>query len=147
MSNSNEIAIGVAYLDQDIIGSNYSLVSAQTGQLGYNTGSATAVPAAVTQATSKSTGVTINAPCGTITMNNAAMLTTAIVSFTVTNSYISAYDIPVIAIKSGGTAGGYSMDIGSVAAGSFSVTMQNITGSTLTEALVLSFAIVHVAQQ
>ena len=144
---SNSVAIGVAYKDQDIAGSNFSFVNAQTGQIGYNTGSATAVPAAVTQITSKSTGVTINAPCGTITMINSAMLTTAIVSFTVTNSFCSAYDVPVVAIKSGGTAGAYSMDIGVVSAGSFSVTIQNITGGTLSEAIVLNFAIMHVAQQ
>jgi len=145
---SNSQAIGVAYQDQDIINANNSLVNAVTGQFGYNTGSSTAVPTAVTQATSKSTGVTINAPCGTITMNNAALAPGAEVAFVVTNSMVSAYDVPVVAIKSGATtAGTYLLSIATVAAGSFTIAVSNASAGSLSEALVISFALVHVAQQ
>ena len=145
---ANSIAIGVAYQDQDIINANNSLVNAVTGQMGYNTGSSTAVPTAVTQATSKSTGVTINAPCGTITMNNAALAASAEVAFIVTNSMVSAYDVPVVAIKSGATtAGTYLLSIATVAAGSFTIAVSNASAGSLSEALVLSFALLHVAQQ
>ena len=145
---ANSIAIGVAYQDQDIVGSNLSFVNSTSGQFGYNTGSSTAVPTAVTQATSKSTGVTINAPCGTITMNNAALGAGAEVAFIVTNSSVSAYDVPVVAIKSGATtAGTYLLSIATVAAGSFTIAVSNASAGSLSEALVISFAIVHVAQQ
>ena len=145
---ANSQAIGVAYQDQDIINANNSLVNAVTGQMGYNTGSSTAVPTAVTQATSKSTGVTINAPCGTITMNNAALGAGAEVAFIVTNSSVSAYDVPVVAIKSGATtAGTYLLSIATVAAGSFTIAVSNASAGSLSEALVISFALVHVAQQ
>jgi hypothetical protein len=145
---SNSQAIGVAYQDQDIINANNSLVNAVTGQMGYNTGSSTAVPTAVTQATSKSTGVTVNAPCGTITMNNAALTAGSEVAFIVTNSMVSAYDVPVVAIKSGATtAGTYLLSIATVAAGSFTIAVSNASAGSLSEALVISFAILHVAQQ
>lgn len=145
---ANSQAIGVAYQDQDIINANNSLVNAVTGQMGYNTGSSTAVPTAVTQATSKSTGVTINAPCGTITMNNAALAASAEVAFIVTNSMVSAFDVPVIAIKSGATtAGTYLLSIATVGAGSFTIAVSNASAGSLSEALVISFALLHVAQQ
>ena len=145
---ANSQAIGVAYQDQDIINANNSLVNAVTGQMGYNTGSSTAVPTAVTQATSKSTGVTVNAPCGTITMNNAALAAGVEVAFVVTNSMVSAYDVPVVAIKSGATtAGTYLLSIATVAAGSFTIVVSNASAGSLSEALVISFALVHVAQQ
>jgi len=145
---ANSIAIGVAYQDQDIINANNSLVNAVTGQFGYNTGSSTAVPTAVTQATSKSTGVTVNAPCGTITMNNAALTAGSEVAFIVTNSMVSAYDVSVVAVKSGGaTAGTYLLSIATVAAGSFTIAVANASAGSLSEAIVISFALVHVAQQ
>jgi len=145
---ANSQAIGVAYQDQDIINANNSLVNAVTGQFGYNTGSSTAVPTAVTQATNKSTGVTVNAPCGTITMNNAALTAGSEVAFIVTNSMVSAYDVPVVAIKSGATtAGTYLLSIAAVAAGSFTIVVSNASAGSLSEAIVISFALVHVAQQ
>ena len=144
---ANSIATGVAYQDQDTVNSNLAYVNSATGQFGYNTGSSTAIPSAVTQATSKSTGVTINAPTGTITTSNTSMLTTVASSFVVTNSSCGAYDVPVVAIKSGGTSSSYSIDVSAVAAGSFTITIQNISAGTLAEVLVVSFAIVHVAQQ
>jgi hypothetical protein len=145
---SNSQAIGVAYQDQDIVGSNLSFVNSTSGQFGYNTGSSTAVPTAVTQATSKSTGVTANTPCGTITMNGAALAAGVEVAFIVTNSTVSAYDVPVLAIKSGSaTAGTYLLSVAAVAAGSFTVVVTNASAGSLSEALVISFALIHVAQQ
>ena len=52
---------------------------------------------AVTQATSKSTGVTLNKPCGAITMHNASLAGDAEVSFTVTNSEVAATDVVLVA--------------------------------------------------
>ena len=59
----------------------------------------------VTQATNKTTGVTLNTESGQITMNNAALAAAAEVSFTVTNSEIAATDVVVVNHGSAGTAG------------------------------------------
>ena len=58
------------------------VTSSSSAGIGYTTGAG----AAVTQLTSRSTGVTINANSGTITTNNAALLAETSVSFVVTNS-------------------------------------------------------------
>jgi hypothetical protein len=144
---SNSIAIGVAYQDQDLKGSSTVYASATNGQLGYNTGSASTAPASVTQATSKSTGVTINASVGQIVTNNAALAAGAEVAFVVTNSLVSKYDVPIIALASGAaTAGTYLLNIAAVANGSFSVVISNASAGSLSEALTINFAIIHVAQ-
>ena len=144
---ANSQAIGAAYLDQDIIDSNYSLVNSVTGQMGYTTGSPTISVSSVTQATSKSTGVTINAAAGQIVTSNAALAAAAEVAFVVTNSAVSAYDIPVIALASGAaTAGTYLLSVAAVANGSFTVVISNASTGSLSEALTLNFGIVHVAQ-
>ena len=144
---SNSIAIGAAYQDQDLKGSATVYAAATSGQIGYNTGSSTAAPATVTQATSKSTGVTINASVGQIVTNNAALTAGSEVAFVVTNSAISAYDIPVIAIASGAaTAGTYLVSVVAVSAGSFTIAITNASAGSLSEALTFNFATIHVAQ-
>jgi hypothetical protein len=144
---ANTQAIGVAYLDQDIIDATYSLVNSVSGQMGYTTGSPSIAVSSVTQLTSKSTGVTINAAAGQIVTNNAALAAGAEVAFVVTNSAVSAYDIPVIALASGAaTAGTYLLSIAAVANGSFTVVISNASAGSLSEALTLNFGIIHVAQ-
>jgi hypothetical protein len=144
---SNSQAIGAAYLDQDIIDANYSLVNAVTGQMGYTTGSLTISVPSVTQLTNKATGVTINAAVGQIVTNNAALAAGAEVAFVVTNSAVSVYDIPVLALASGAaTAGTYLLSVAAVANGSFTVVISNASTGSLSEALTLNFGIIHVAQ-
>jgi len=105
-------------------------------------GYATGAGGAVTQATSKSTGVTLNKVCGQITTNNASLAAGAEVSFTVTNSAIAATDVVVVSIASGGTASAYAAVVTAVAAGSFVITLTNLSGGALGEALVINFAVV-----
>lgn len=95
----------------------------------------------VTQGTSKSTGVTVNAASGTITMHNASLAAAAEVSFTVTNDKVKATDVPCIAIKSGATAGAYSISVDAVADGSFQISISNLTAGALGEAIVINFVI------
>jgi hypothetical protein len=144
---ANSQAIGAAYLDQDIIDSNYSLVNSVTGQVGYTTGSPSISVTSVTQITSKATGVTINAAAGQIVTHNAALAAGAEVAFVVTNNMVSGYDIPVLAVASGGaTAGTYLLSVAAVANGSFTVVISNSSTGSLSEALTLNFGILHVAQ-
>lgn len=108
-------------------------------KIGYGTGAG----GAVTQATSKSTGVTLNTPTGQITTHGAALAAATEVSFTVTNSKVEANDIPVVAIKSGNTAGAYTVTVDAVAAGSFQVTLGNVSAGSLSETLVLNFGLIR----
>ena len=113
-----------------------SVFEATAGKaIGYVSGSA------VTQETSKSTGVTINASAGAITTDDAELAGAAEVTFTVTNSFVAATDVPIVAVKSGASTGTYIASVSAVAAGSFNVTLSNL-GSTASEALVINYAII-----
>jgi hypothetical protein len=107
-----------------------------TGTFGYTAGSGN-----VTQATNKSTGVTLDAPCGRITMNGAALSASTTVSFTLTNSSIAANDVLILNHVSAGTAGSYLLNA-QAAAGSATINVRNITAGSLSEAIVIGFAII-----
>ena len=97
----------------------------------------------VTQATSKSTGVTLNKLCGQITMNNATLNRNTSVSFTLTNSFIDTTDVVVVNIASGATAGAYAITVEVIAAGSCNISLHNLlSGTDLSEAVVLNFAVI-----
>ena len=106
--------------------------------LGYTTGGA------VTQATDKSTGVTLNQAAGQITTSDASLAGGAEVSFTVTNDKVAATDVVAISLQSGASTGTYIVSISAVAAGSFNVTLSNV-GTTAGEALVLNYAVIKAA--
>ena len=134
---ANTKSIGVAFLDQDIIGSQYVLSSEQ---LGYTTDA----QGVVTQATDKSTAVTLNKSAGRITMNGASLATATNATFTLNNSFISANDIIILTISGGqATPGSYNVFANSLGAGTVSITLRNISGGTLSEAIVINFAIIH----
>lgn len=100
---------------------------------------------AVTQATSTATGVTLDKPCGAITMDGAALASATSVSFTLTNSQIGADDAVICHRKSGGTAGAYDVWVDSVAAGSCVIRVRNNTGGSLSESPVLTFTVISAA--
>ena len=134
---ANTKAIGVAFLDQDIVGAQYLL---SDEQIGYTA----AAQGTVTQATSKSTAVTLNKPAGVITMNNASLATATNATFTLNNSFISANDTVILTISGGqATPGSYNVFANALSAGSVSITLRNISGGSLSEAVVINFAIIH----
>ena len=94
----------------------------------------------VTQATNKSTGVTLNAATGLITMNGAALASDTIVSFTLTNSFIADLDLVAIQHDSVATVGAYVFNC-QPAAGSALINVTNITTGSLSEAIVLRFMV------
>lgn len=132
---SNTKPIGVAFTDQDIIGSQYVLSGEQLGYTADAQGT-------VTQATSKSTAVTLNKSAGQITMNAAALGATTNVTFTLNNSFISPNDVLILNVY-GGTAGSYNVWVSGLAVGSASITVRNITGGSLSEAININFALIH----
>lgn len=96
----------------------------------------------VTQATNKTTGVTLNKVSGQITMNNAALAAAAEVAFTLTNSTIASTDVVIVNVQSVGTAGAYFVTVGAVANGSCSITLGNVSAGSLSQAVVLNFAVI-----
>ncbi len=96
----------------------------------------------VTQLTSKVTTVILNKLCGQITTNAAALAAGTEATFIVTNSTIAATDVPCVAHASGGTAGAYAVGVSAVAAGSFKITITNLSAGSLSEALVINLATV-----
>ena len=139
---ANNKPIGVAYADQDIVGADTVTAAAiyASTELGYTS----AAQGTVTQATSKSTGVTLNKSAGRITMNNAALAGATAVTFTLTNSQISAKDAIIVNVSGGGTAAAYTTYISSMTAGSAEITLRNLTAATsLSEAVVINFAVIH----
>lgn len=134
---ANTKSIGVAFLDQDIQGAQYLLSSEQ---LGYTTDA----QGVVTQATDKSTAVTLNKSAGRITMNAASLTTATNATFTLNNSFISANDTIILTISGGlATAGTYNCFASALGAGTVSITLRNISGGTLSEAVVINFALIH----
>ena len=111
-------------------------VIASTGTAGV--GYATGAGGTVTQATSRTTGVTLNKTSGAITLFSAAGSATA-ATFTVTNSTVAATDVIILNQKSGTDL--YDLMVTAVAAGSFNLTFRT-TGGTTTETPVFNFAVI-----
>lgn len=130
---SNTKAVGVAYLDPEFS------TCYMTEELGY----ASAAQGSVTQGSSKSTGVTLNNSMGQITMNGATLNTLTNVTFTLTNNLISAKDVVILTVGAGATSGAYNCWISSMSAGTCTITLRNISGGNLSEAVVINFAIIH----
>lgn len=121
-------------LDKFGTGNLYYFPSA--GTFGYGTGGGSQ-----TQQTSKSTGVVLDAPCGRITLNGAALAADTTVSFTLTNSSIASEDIIVLNHVSGGTFGSYVLNA-RAAAGSATIAVRNISAVSLTEVIVIGFIVI-----
>jgi predicted ThiF/HesA family dinucleotide-utilizing enzyme len=131
---SNTKATGVAFLDPE-----FSTCYA-TEEIGY----AAAAQGAVTQATDKSTAVTLNKSMGRITMNAASLATATNATFILNNNTISANDTVILTISGGqATPGSYNVFANALASGSVSITLRNISGGTLSEAVVINFCVIH----
>lgn len=108
--------------------------SSATAGIGYAAGAG----GAVTQNWSRTTGVTLNTVCGSITLFSAAGRWTP-TSFTVTNSAVAATDTVIVSQKSGTDK--YAVIVTAVADGSFEITFWDLTG-TRTEQPVFSFSVI-----
>lgn len=120
-----------------------SAVLTASGQIlsvaGTGNGYATGAGGAVTQATNRNTTVTLNKPCGQITMFTAAGSTAAWDSFQLTNSCIGATDNVVVNLVSG--SNNYIFHAGRVAAGSCQIYFISTLGTTA-DAPVLNFSVI-----
>lgn len=128
--SSNNILLGRATTSAG----NVEAIDLTTTGLGFYTGAG----GTVTQSTNKSTGVTLSKMCGAITMNNASLNDATNVSFTVTNTLVAATDAVIAIHSSAGTAGAYQVSVNAVASTSYKITVRNVSGGALGEAIVLT---------
>jgi hypothetical protein len=148
----NSQAIGVAFADQIISGGTVdntpigattpSTVAATTVYASTEIGYASGAQGTVTQLTDKSTAVTLSKSAGQITMNAASLGAATNVTFTLTNSTLSAKDVLILNVTNG-TSAAYNCWVSSMGAGSATITLRNISASPLAEAVVINFAIIH----
>lgn len=97
----------------------------------------------VTQATNRTTGVTLNKTTGVITTNNTSLAALTSATFTVTNSAIAINDTIVLSIRSGQTNKETRATVSAVAAGSFDITIMNdATLGAETGAIIINFAVI-----
>ena len=116
-----------------------ALIENSANGIGYGLGAG----GTVTQATSKFTAVTLNKPCGVITMHNAALASGASVAFQVNNSLVSsnADVITVCGLWTVVDPISYRVEATRISSGSFTIRVTNITAGSLSEALVITFAL------
>lgn len=111
--------------------------SGATSGIGYATGAG----GTITQATNKATAVTLNKVCGEITMNAAALAAGTIVAFALNNTAIAATDVLVLNHVTTGTRGAYSLNAQCTAGGA-TIYVRNNTAGSLSEAIVIRFAVI-----
>lgn len=123
----------ITWLQDITIDDSGNVLVKGVGGLGYGTGAG----GAVTQTTSRTTGVTLNKACGAITLVSAAG-STSWQTFTVTNSLVAATDVIHVCQKSGTDL--YEIHVTNVGAGSFKISFRT-TGGTTTEQPVFNFTV------
>jgi hypothetical protein len=133
---ANNKSIGVAFEDQNIRGADFVYVD---NELGYTS----AAQGTVTQGVSKAEPVTLNKSAGQIIMNGATLNAATNVTFTLNNSTITTKDVTILNVASGATAGAYNCWVSSKSTGSCTITVRNISGGNLSEAITINFAVIH----
>jgi hypothetical protein len=120
------------------IAANLARVVNSAGGIGYQAGRG----GTVTQATSKSTAVTLNKPSGRITLNGAALASGATVSFTLNNTSIAETD--TVAISLSGAMGTFeNYNIWNYAGANYAlIAIKNISGGSLSDAPTINFAVI-----
>lgn len=106
--------------------------------IGYDVGSG----GTVTQLTSKATAVTLDKPAGRITMNNAALAAGAAVQFKMNNTTVGVNDICVANITNAALSSNYQLYVLVTAANTVFFGLKNETAGSLSDALVINFAII-----
>lgn len=134
-------ATGFDLIVSDSAGNTTLATIGATGSIGYVTGSG----GAVTQATSRTTGVTLNKISGAITTNTASLAAEAAAAMVVTNSKVAVGDVVVASIRSGSNGGNTAVIVTAVAAGSFTLSVVNnnaAAGTAETGAIIINFAVI-----
>jgi hypothetical protein len=135
---TNPLAIYTNSTERMRIDSSGNVLVTNPAGLGYGTGSG----GTVTQATSKSTAVTLNKPTGQITMNAAALAVGSRVSFICNNSLVTVNDTVVMNLSGGSVNPDDYLIRARVSAGAITFSVINQGASSLSEAIVFNFTII-----
>jgi hypothetical protein len=135
------VAGGNTWTSLQTFGSAWVSLSATT-PFGYGVGAG----GSVTQLTDKTTGVIIHKPCGRIICASDSLADAASVSFIVTNTCVGTDDIVVAVHDDGGTGGAYLVWANAFFSGFFQMTIRNVSGGPLSEAIQLKFIVIKAAQ-
>jgi hypothetical protein len=116
--------------------------SGASGGIGYATGAGSSV----TQTTSKATNVNVTGMCGQITLNNASLANNTTVGFRAFNAAIGVNDMVYIWLVSGatGSSANYQLWAAANGGGEFVVNVRNISGGSLSDALVIGWFVIRV---
>lgn len=124
-----------------LLNPNGAAVFAGGGGLGYGP-AAVGVGGTVTQATNKSTSVTLNKVTGRITMAGDSLAAGATVSFTLANNQLAVTDTLICnGVFISVNPNSYRIEVGRVLSTQADIRVTNITAGALAEALVLQFYI------
>lgn len=116
-------------------------VNGGSGKVGYSAGAGGTVLQS-TGGGNKTSPVTLHKQSGEITMNNTNLGADTTVQFTLTNNTIANTDVMIINIVGGAATGAaYNLDA-ACNNGSAVISVRNITGGTLGEALVLRYVVI-----
>lgn len=141
--NIPRVNVDSGFIDNTTIGTSvpadgWFTTSLATEQVGYTTGNG----GTVTQLTSRTTGVTLDAPSGQITLVAASISGLSTQEFTLTNSYIGATDVVLVSFGSGLTSAQYDVTVTETAAGSCKIAVHNVNNSaTAADTPVINFVI------
>lgn len=133
---TNPVINGFSGTGNGSVNGNLSIggnLTVNAGTIGYSTGAG----ATATQPTSKSSPVTINKPCGQITMDPAALAAGSQVQFQVNCSVFTTNDL-VFAQPLGWT--NYRVESFPNGPGSFHIRVTNISAGSLSDAVVINYA-------
>lgn len=142
-SNAGEVVLDCQTTGKEasVIVSGVKVARFGEAGFGYPTGQGSTV----TQATNRTTGVTISKLCGQITTNNASLAAEAAAEFTVTNTLVAINDVVVVSIQSGTNGGNTDVFVSTVANGSFKIKVANnnaAAGTAETGAIIINFAVI-----
>ena len=138
-SAAHPIALWTNSAERLRIDSSGNVLVKSAAGLGYGTGAG----GQVTQVTSKSTAVTLNTPTGQITMHNAALAAGASVIFQLTCDKISTGDTLIVSpFWSAVNVDNYRVEVVGVGTGEAKIRVTNLSGGSLSDALVINYAII-----
>lgn len=135
----NLVANNVETLRLDIFGSSLHLNPA--GGLGYGVGAGgtASQPGQNAGNQAKNLDVTMTTPVGQFTTGNASMLPNTKVRFTLVNTRMEANDEPRVWIATSASVNSYRVWVDGVGAGACGVILENYSGSTLGDSVVIGF--------
>lgn len=112
--------------------------SSATAGIGYTTGAG----GTVTQTSSRTNSVAVNALSGAITLVSATTTAGTFSSFTVNNSSVISTDVVIVNFASATSADKYSICVTAVSNFSFRIQIHNIAAVSVAEAPVINFAVI-----